>query len=93
MNNYTRFLLFEVVVEIPSEEEFEKFKNAIKDLKLEYTENILKCPFKHLRFNVPNDIACMEYQLSKGYTFGPKKAYEDYGCEVITVDDLIASLV
>jgi hypothetical protein len=93
MDEYNRFLAFEVVVNIKTKEEFDAFVQRCKECRLNTIVYLAKHGYDKLLNNCypkyTNDQFCVEYQLSKGFTIGDKDSYIKWGCEVISVEDFL----
>lgn len=91
---YLDFLKFITVVNVKTEEEFNRLVDFCNSRGLTNIEYLAKHGFKSLHRNagiqtIPYGELCIEFRISDGYfTGGARKPYEDYGCEVITVDEL-----
>ena len=97
MSKYEKFIAFELVVRIATEEEFIKFCNLMQELGLHSIKYLQKQSFRILHTNcgyqtVPYGELCFEYQIMRGFTIGREQDYVDYGCEVISFDELIVDL-
>lgn len=82
MDLYERFLLFEVVVNVKSEEEYEAFKQRCKECRLKSIQYMNRVSFENLHKNVGIPIceigdACIEFQIGKGFSFSGREEYED----------------
>ena len=94
MEIYERFLAFEIVVNVKTEEELLKFIERCKSLKLNSIKYLERFKFNELHKNAGIQTftygeLCVEFQLMKGFTIDKKKDYLDYGCEVISVEDFL----
>jgi hypothetical protein len=94
MNTYERFLAFDIVINITTPEEYAAFVKRCEDLKLDSIKYIKRISFDDLHKNAGIRVikygdVCMEYQPTKGFTFDKKVNYEDYGVEIISVEEFL----
>lgn len=97
MSKYESFIAFESVVRIKNEAEFIKFCDLMKQLGLKSIEYLKRQGFHTLHKNygcqvIPYGELCFEYQVYKHFTIGKEQDYIDYGCEILSLDELISDL-
>lgn len=97
-NKYELFLCNDAVVNIKTEEEFHDFVSLMEKLgleKIKYINNIYsKYGFEHgfcfnggIKEYNPSEL-CFEYQLGKGFTCSSKDKYQEWGSEILSLDQL-----
>ena len=94
MNKYYEFLNFETVVNIANESELKKFVEFCKKRGLLGTTQIEKYSFEELHQSggiqvISYGELCVEHVPDKGLTIGARRGYERYGCDIITLAELI----
>ncbi len=91
---YEGFLAFENVVRITTEVEWAEFCTWMKRLGLKDIKYLERLSFSSLHSNagvqtIPYGELCVEFQLGKGFTVDRASEYEEFGCNVISLRDLI----
>ena len=94
MGIYEGFLAFENVVRITTEVEWAAFCTWMKKLGLKDIKYLEKYSFDSLHTNcgvqaIPYGELCVEFQLGKGFTVDRASEYEEFGCNIISLRDLI----
>lgn len=96
MNANDKFISFFAVINIKTADELAAVLDTAKKRGYSlFTLNLLeKIGFNGLHFSagqrkIEDGELCIEYQVGKGFTYGDKKSYEDYGCEILSSDDFI----
>ena len=94
MDLYTRFLAFEIVINVTNNNDYMKLLQRFKELRLNSVKYLAKQTFTSLHMNagmlsIPFGELCIEFQLSKGLTIGDKNGYLKWGREICSVEEFL----